>query len=84
MRLTRLIKYVGIATVAAGIGFVAGGGDVPFDLDAAPEQLAARAREAADELEKLNQQAAPVTDALNSLREKFVTGARRLAGFIAD
>lgn len=84
MRITRLIKYVGIATVAAGIGFLAGGGDVPIDLGAAPEQLAARAREAADELEKLDKQAAPVTDALNSLREKFIAGARRLTGFIAD
>ena len=26
----------------------------------------------------------PVTDALNSFREKFVAGARRLTGFIAD
>ncbi len=84
MHIGRLIKYIGIGTVAGGIGFLAGGGELPIDLDTAPQQLAERARDAVDELENLEKQDAPITEALNALRDRFVEGARRLAGYVID
>ena len=82
MRIGRLITYVAIAALAGGLGFAAGGGDV--DLEDAPEQLAARARDAAKGLHALDEQEAPVTDALNTLRDRVAEGARRLRGYLHE
>jgi hypothetical protein len=84
MRIVRLIKYAGIATIAGGIGFAIAGGEVEVDLEDAPAQIAATAREAADGLKTLNEKEAPVVDALNAVRDRIANGARRIGGYLAD
>tara|TARA_B110000263_G_scaffold248581_1_gene263836 strand:- start:846 stop:1100 length:255 start_codon:yes stop_codon:yes gene_type:complete len=84
MRIVRLIKYAGIATIAGGIGFAIAGGEVEVDLADAPAQIAATAREAADGLKTLNEKEAPVVDALNAVRDRIANGARRIGGYLAD
>lgn len=82
MRIGRFITYIGIAALAGGLGFAAGGGEV--DLEDAPEQLAAHARDAAKGLQALDEHEAPVTDALNTLRDRVAEGAQRLREFLHD
>lgn len=84
MRIVRLIKYAGIATIAGGVGFAIAGGEVEVDLEDAPAQIAATAREAADGLRALDEQEAPVVDALNAVRDRIANGARRLGGYLSD
>ncbi len=84
MRIVRLIKYVGIATIAGGLGFAVAGGEVEVDLQDAPAQIAATAREAADGLKALDEKEAPVVDALNAVRDRIANGARRIGGYLAD
>ena len=80
----RLIKYAGIATIAGGVGFAIAGGEVEVDLEDAPAQIAATAREAADGLRALDEKEAPVADALNAVRDRIAKGARRIGGYLPD
>jgi hypothetical protein len=84
MRIVRLIKYAGIATIAGGVGFAIAGGEVEVDLEDAPAQIAATAREAADGLRALDEKEAPVADALNAVRDRIANGARRIGGYLSD
>jgi hypothetical protein len=84
MRIVRLIKYVGIAAIAGGIGFAVAGGEVKVGLEDAPAQFAATARGAADGLKALDEKNAPVVDALNAVRDRIANGARRIGGYFAD
>jgi len=84
MRIVRLIKYVGIAAIAGGIGFAVAGGEVEVGLEDAPAQFAATARGVADGLKSLDEKKAPVVDALNAVRDRITNGARRIGGYFAD
>ncbi len=86
MRLGRLITYVGIAVLAGALGFAAGRNDIDVNLDLgdAPGQIAAHARDAAQGLQQLDEQEAPLTAVLNRLRDHVAEGARRLRAYLHD
>lgn len=78
MRIGRLIRYTGVAAISGTIGFLIGGGALPDGLRDTPREITAKARSAADELQRNE---TTVTGALDYLRDRVADGARRVAGF---
>ena len=78
MRIRRLIRYTGVATISGTIGFLIGGGRLPDTLRDTPREIAAQARATADEL----QDETTLTGALNYVRDRVSDGARRATGLL--
>ena len=81
MRIGRLIRYAGVAAISGTIGFLIGGGRLPDTLSDTQREIAARARSAADGIQR---DKTTLTSALNYVRERVSNGARRVTGLFDD
>ncbi len=78
MRIGRLIRYGLVAGLAGAVGFLLGGGELPFEMGPASASVTERARDLA---ESLPREEDAVTGVLNDARDSVADGLRRMSGF---
>ena len=81
MLMGRLVIYAVIAVVSGTFGFLIGGGQIPENLSATPQSLAAQARATAAEFQD---QEATLTEMLNYVRDRVSESVSQVGWFQDD